>query len=207
MANKSDRFYFENLVRAAECSCQAADYLVKCLENYDPKQIKNKLTRMHEFENAGDQQRHEMTTALARAFVTPVEREDLALISSNLDEVTDRMEEVLQRFYVDEIQVVIPDALEFAKRLVECCDTMRQMMEEFPNFKKPARLHALAMEVNRLEEECDKLYLKSTMKLPRQCKDVLEIIYWREIYERMEECADACEHVSDCVEMVVMKNT
>ena len=207
MTNKSDRFYFDNLVQAAECAEKAAEYLVECLEQYDGKQIKEKLVRMHEFEHEGDQHRHDMLTALAKAFVTPVEREDLLLISSNIDEVTDRIEEVLQRFYVDEIHLVLPDALEFAKKLVECCHTMGQLMKELVNFKKPAKLQQLVMEVKCKEEECDKLYLKSTMKLSRQCKDMLEILYWREIYERMEDCTDACEHVSECVEMVVMKNT
>ena len=207
MGNKSDHFYFENLVAAAECSQHAADYLVECLEHYEAKQLKEALNRMHEFEHAGDQYRYEMLTALAKAFVTPVEREDLLLISSNIDEVTDRVEEVLQRFYVDEIQVVMPDAMEFARKLADCCETMRRLVAEFINFKKPAKLQKLVEEVKQKEEDCDKLYLKSTMKLSRQCKDVLEILYWREIYEKMEDCADACEHVSECVEMVVMKNT
>ena len=45
------------------------------------------------------------------------------------------------------------------------------------------------------------------LAVPNHCSDVLEILFWREIYECMESCADACEHVGDCVETVVMKNT
>ena len=75
MTNKSDRFYFDNLVQAAECAEKAAEYLVECLEQYDGKQIKEKLVRMHEFEHEGDQHRHDMLTALAKAFVIPVDRE------------------------------------------------------------------------------------------------------------------------------------
>lgn len=45
------------------------------------------------------------------------------------------------------------------------------------------------------------------MNIRKHCTDVLDVVSWREIYARMENCADACEHVGDCVDMVVMKNT
>ena len=62
---------------------------------------------MHEFEHKGDDKHHEMSSMLAKAFVTPVDREDLAMISQSIDEVLDKLEEVLQRFYVDQIRVII----------------------------------------------------------------------------------------------------
>lgn len=204
---KADRFYFENFVQAADYSCKAANYLKDSITNYDPSNIQAMLKQMHEYEHAGDTKKHEMTAALAKAFVTPVDREDLALISQNLDEVTDRIEEVLERFYVDQITTVTPEALVFADKLVECCSLLQKVLVEFVNFKKPATLHQLIVELNHCEEECDKLYLEATLKIRQHSTDILEIISWREIYDCMEDCADACEHVADCVEMVVMKNT
>ncbi len=205
--NKSDRFYFENFVSAADCSVQAARYLVRCLNDYDISRIDDMLHEMHDIEHTGDVKKHELTAALARAFVTPVDREDLALISQNIDEVSDAMEEIIQRFYVDRIEHILPEAHEFASRLVGCCETMKSLLAEFINFKKPQHLHEMIVEMNRIEEECDRLYLDATRKVREHCDDTLEIIFWREIYDRMEECADACEHVADCVETVVMKNT
>ena len=205
--NKADRFYFDNFVSAADCSVNAARHLVRCLSDYDISKIDEMLKTMHEFEHAGDMKKHELTSALARAFVTPVDREDLALISQNIDEVSDAMEEVLQRFYIDRIERVLPEAHEFAGRLVNCAEMMKAMLTEFINFKKSQKLHDMIVEMNRFEEECDRLYLDATLKVREHCSDTLEILFWREIYDRMEECADACEHVADCVETVVMKNT
>ena len=207
MISKADRFYFENLEQAAEASYKAAKYLVTCLSDYHPENIQHMLETMHEFEHAGDTKKHEMSSALARAFVTPIDREDLELISQNIDEVTDRIEEVLQRFYVDRIKKVTPFAVEFAKKIVECCALMNNMLNEFVNFKKSVKLHEMVVELNRLEEECDELYLQASLELLDQFRDVLQIYFWREIYDKMEKCADACEHVGDCVSMVVMKNT
>ncbi len=204
---KADRMYFENLVGAAECACKAADYLVECMTKYHTEDIKTMLNAMHELEHAGDTKKHEMEAALAKAFVTPVDREDLALISQNIDEVTDSIEEVLQAFYMYRIKSITPEAVEFAKKLAECCKLMKQMLGEFINFKKPEKLHKLVIDLNHMEEECDVLYIESTMMLEERCENALEVISWREIYNRMENCADACEHIGDSVDMVVMKNS
>ena len=112
---KKDSFYFENFVSAAECSCTAAAYLKECLTNYDYGNIDGMLKKMHEYEHEGDSRKHEMTEALAKAFVTPMDREDMAEISHNIDDVTDCIEEVLQRLYVNRIQSIMPEAVEFAE--------------------------------------------------------------------------------------------
>lgn len=207
MASKADRFYFENFIGAANCCCQAANYLAECLKNYDYNNIKHMLDKMHRFEHDADTKKHEMTEALAKAFVTPIDREDLAVISQNIDEVADCIEEVLQRFYVDQIKVVTPEAVEFADRIVKCCELMKAMLTELQNFKKPQKLHEMIVNLNHMEEVCDGLYLEATLKIREHCSDVLDIVSWREIYDHMESCADACEHVGDSVEMIVMKNT
>ena len=204
---KTDRMYFENLVSAAESSCAAARYLVECLSNYQREKLPEMLTQMHKLEHAGDTKKHEMSSALAKAFVTPVDREDLALISQNIDDVTDSIEEVLQAFYMYRIETVVPEAVEFAQRIEECCALMKEMLVEFVNFKKPQKLHSMIIDLSQREEVCDKLYIDATMLLPERCENVLDIISWREIYNRLENCADTCEHVGDCVDMVVMKNS
>lgn len=206
MANKADRFYFENFILAADHACKAAEYLEECLTNFDARQIDDMLRQMHEIEHAADKNKHEMSTALAKAFVTPLDREDLAELSHNIDEVTDKIEEILQRFYVNQICTVTPEAVQFAKKITECCKLTKNMMEEFENFKKSDRLRDLIIDVNHAEEECDRFYLDATIRVRKQCSDVLEIIAWREIYDYMENCIDACEHVADAIGTVVMKN-
>ncbi len=204
---KGDRFYFENFAEAAELCCRAAQYLENCLTNYDSGNIKQMLQEMHSIEHEADGKRHEMAAALAKAFVTPLDREDLALISHDIDEVADCIEEVMQRFYVDRIESVFPEAIEFAGHIVESCKLIKGIVQELANFKKPQKLNELIIQLNHREEECDKLYLKATRNLRDHTDDVLTILFWREIYDKLEACADACEHVGDSIETVVMKNT
>lgn len=204
---KADLYYFENLKEAAGCSCNAANCLVECLGNFANEDLKTMMSKVHEHEHMGDMKKHEMTAALARAFVTPVDREDLALISQNIDDVTDCIEEVLQAFYMYNIKEITPEAIKFTTKIAECCRLMHDMLAEFANFKKPEKLHKMIIELNRVEEECDTLYMDATMLLDTRFENALDIISWREIYVKMENCADACEHVGDCVDLVVMKNS
>lgn len=204
---KGDKFYYENFAASTALSKEAATYLVKCLENYNPDHIEKMLVEMHKIEHNADIKKHEMNEALAKAFVTPVDREDLDMLSHNLDDVTDQIEEILQKFYIYNITTVNPAAVEFAKKLVKSCELLCEIMNEFEHFKKSKKIHPLIVALNDVEEECDKLYLSSMRALTGEASDVLAIISWRDIYDCMEACADACEHVSECVGSVIMKNT
>lgn len=204
---KGDKFYFENFMASAALSKKAAMYLVECLENYNLNKIEEMLHEMHEIESTADIKKHEMTDALAKAFVTPVDREDLDMLSNNIDQVTDYIEDIIQKFYVYNIQSVEPAAIEFAKKLVKTCELLCAIMNEFENFKRSKKIRELIIELNDAEEECDKLHLSSMRKLTINSADVLTTISWRDIYERFEYCADACEHVGECVGTVIMKNT
>lgn len=204
---KSDKFYFENFVASTALSKEAASFLVKCLENYDPANMRQMLEQMHSIEHQADMKKHEMSEALAKAFVTPVDREDLDMLSHQLDDVTDKLEEVLQMFYIYNIHSIEPSAIVFAKNLVKACGLLCALMEEFENFKRSKKIKELIIELNDVEEECDKLYLSSMRALTKESTDVLLTISWRDIYDCFESCADACEHVGDCVGSVIMKNT
>lgn len=204
---KSDKYYFDNFSQCAALSKKAANYLVECLDNFEHGNLQDMLKEMHSIEHNADIKKHEMNEALAKAFVTPVDREDLDLLSHKLDDIPDILEEILQKFYIFDIIEIIPEAINFAKKLVTACELLAEMMEEFENFKKSKKLKELVIKVNDVEEECDRLYLESMHKLTHESKDVLTTVAWHAIYESLEACADACENVSECISSVIMKNT
>lgn len=207
MGSKADKFYFNNFLKATECCVEAAKFLDECFNNYDAEKLQENIIKMHEYEHKADEVHHEMSAALARAFVTPLDREDIAQISANIDEVADTIEEVLQRLYVDEIKEIPEYFKTFSKKIVECCELLKRVLEELPTFKKPKKLKEMILSLGALEEECDKLYLEGTLKIRKENTDVLLVIALRDTLYKMERCADACEHVCDTIEMIVMKNT
>lgn len=204
---KGDKFYFENFSACATLAKSAANYLVECLENYNADKIEEMIAKMHTFEHSADMKKHEMNETLAKAFVTPVDREDLDMLSQQLDNVCDTLEEVLQKFYIYDIKTIDPAAIEFAKNLVKSCEMLVQIMDEFENFKKSKTMRSLIIACNDVEEDCDKLYLATMHNLTRNSTDVLTTMSWYKIFDCLEACADACEHVSECVGSIIMKNT
>jgi len=204
---KGDKFYFENFQAGSALSKKAADYLVKCLEEYNAENIQQMLDDMHRIEHDADKLKHKMEEALAKAFVTPVDREDLDMLRHKIDDVTDKIEEILQKFYIYDIKVIEPAAIEFAKNIVRACEILSEIMGEFENFKKSKKIRTLIIELNDVEEECDRLYLSSMRRFTESMEDIKLLIAWRSIIEHFEDCADDCEHVGDCIASVIMKNT
>ncbi|GAA6292206.1 DUF47 family protein [Enterocloster asparagiformis] len=207
MAKKSDNYYFENFIQCVECGCQAAMMLEENLANFDVNRLSENLDELHKIEHDADKKKHEMMGVLVKAFITPIEREDIILLSQCIDEVTDQIEDVLIRIYINNVHTIRPEALQFTKVIIRCCKVLKEIMEEFANFKKSKTLHGLIIEINALEEEGDRLFIDSMRRLHTEVADPLEIIAWREIYNFLEKCCDACEHVADAVESVIMKNT
>ena len=117
MSNKTDSFYF------------------------DPAQLPEKLDEIHAVEHAADEKKHELSDALVKAFITPIEREDITLLSQCIDELTDKIEDVLIRIYYNNMKTVRPETLSLAKVVVHCCEAVREMMVEFADFKHSKKLH------------------------------------------------------------------
>ena len=84
---------------------------------------------------------------------------------------------------------------------------MKEMLLELPNFKKPKQLIDQVIALSHKEEECDQLYLEATLKSADFSAEPLMVMFWRDIFDRLEKCADACEHVGDSIETIVMKNS
>ena len=99
------------------------------------------------------------------------------------------------------------EALQLLEIVCKCCEEMENLLKEFADFKHSRSLRDKIIAINTLEEEADALYISSMRKLHTEDNDVLHIIAWSEVYSYMEKCADACEHVADIVESVVMKNS
>lgn len=197
--------YFGLFVECMEYSCQAAELLLDVIKKYQPERLPEDLKRLHEIEHGGDMAKHRLLEQLMKEFLPPIEREDIVALASNIDDVTDGLEDVLIQMYMFHIKELKKEALRFAELLSECCHTLLSMFGEFQNFKKSERLGELMIEVNRLEEEGDALYMQAMYRL-YEGDDCLDISKWTALFRKFEDCCDRCEHVADVVELVIQKN-
>lgn len=199
--------YFDEFVKLLGYSAQAAKMLDDSLRAYDEERLRSMIMEIHGVEHAADLEKHDMIHRLAREFITPIEREDIMELAQEIDDVTDAVEDVLLRMHMYHIQAIRPEALDFVEVIVKCCDMLVEAMGEFHNYRKSEKLRDCIVEVNRLEEEGDRIYTEAVYRLYDGSTAPIEVMAWTELFDRFEKCCDACEDVADVIESVIMKNT
>ncbi len=207
MKRKNEYNYFDAFANLSKFSCELALNLHQTLSKFDQKQITQKVKEAHQIEHNADVAKHDIMNRLVKEFLPPIEREDITSLTQEIDDVTDSVEDVL--IYIDmfNIQTIRPEILKFTELLVKCTKVMDESLEEFKNFKNSKKLHDKIIEINRLEEVGDALYVDSMRNLYHTSKDPIELMCWTEILHRLERCADNCEDVANIIESIVMKNS
>lgn len=207
MAKKKGEKYFDIFVELVQYSCDAAALLYEIMHNFQAKDLEQTMAEMHQIEQAGDAGRHRMMESLAREFITPIEREDIMAMADAIDNITDTIEDVLMRIYMFNFTTLREDATKMAGIIVRCCEALKEALQEFGNFRKSKSLRDLVIEINRLEEEGDALFVKATRNLYVDREDPVEILAWAQTLDYLEKSCDACERVSEVIESVMMKNS
>ena len=180
--SKKDTYYFDQFSSCADSTCQAAELLEEVLDHFDAAALKEKLDAMHVIEHDADQKKHDTMNVLIKAFITPIEREDIISLSQNIDNMTDKIEDVLIRIYINNVQTIRPDAVQFTKVIIRCCQAVQSLIREFADFKRSKKLHEEIVRINALEEEADALFISSMRALHTESSDPIEILCWREIF-------------------------
>lgn len=207
MSKKQDSFYYNNFSECARLAQKAVYFLKEVLTDFHPEQMEENLEKIHKIEHEADEKKHQLTDRLAKAFITPIEREDLVSLSYNIDELADKAEEVFIRIYMNNVTAIRPDALDMLEIVIRCTEEVCTLVDELADFRHSGKLKNSIIQINSLEEQADKIYLSSMRNLHTEQDNILDILAWREVYTYLEKCADACEHVADVVEEVVMKNS
>ena len=108
MAKKQDSFYFDNFIACAEDSCRAAEMLKGTLGDFHTDGLQERLNQLHEIEHSADMKKHDVLDHLAKEFLPPIEREDIVSLSQNIDNITDKVEDVMLRVYMNNVQEIEP---------------------------------------------------------------------------------------------------
>ena len=141
MSKKQDSYYFQNFIDCADYACQAARMLKDTVGQFDVSSLSRRLDEIHEIEHAADQKKHELLNILVKAFITPIEREDILQVSNNLDDMVDKIEDVVIKLYYNRVTAVRPDVPRFVDMLIRCCEEVRALMNDFADFKRSKTLH------------------------------------------------------------------
>jgi uncharacterized protein len=155
-------------------------------------------------EQEGDRITHDIIQRLNQTFVTPLDREDIHELASALDDVVDYTEEVADYLGLYKIEAPMEQAQQLARVLHEAAGQIAQAMPRLRGFKN---LSHFTVEINRLENDGDRITREAIASLFDNGIDPMVVIRWKDIFERLEEAIDATEHVANIVEGVVIKNS
>jgi predicted phosphate transport protein (TIGR00153 family) len=200
--------YFALLEELVEYIQKAASFLSGTMNDYNIEYLSSgTLDEMHDIEHSADIKLQELTSKLAREFITPIERQDILAIAQRIDDVTDAIEDVLMRLYMYNIVELRKEAFEFVEVIMTSTEVLMKIMAEFANFRRSNNIRANIIKLNTLEEEGDAIYMRAIRRLYLEEQDPIAVIAWTEIFRRLEGCCDDFEDVSQEIEYVLMKNT
>jgi len=187
---------------------QQADHIVsasRLLEELtlDYPDAKAKVEHIKDIEHTGDTLTHEIVRRLNTTFVTPIDREDIYALASRLDDVLDLIDAVADRLLVYKIDSPTDGAIAMAKIIVKTAEETDRAVRCLRTLSPFYHKHAV--EVNRLENEADRMLRDQLVALFEGNKDAIEVIKWKELYETMEAVTDRCEDVVNVIEGIVLK--
>lgn len=200
---KEDKFY-DLFIESAKTIHEASLMLQDLMKNYTDVDVKVK--RIEEMEHKGDKKVHDILEQLNKTFITPIDREDIYMIAKQMDDIIDFIEATAHRFIMFNVKKVESNAILLSEMITDCCLELISLMEELKNMKKSKKLSEKIIEINRIEDEGDRIFRSAITNLFNGETPSLEVIKWREIYDFIEQTLDACEDVANTVEGVVMKH-
>lgn len=198
---KDERFFYL-FERHAQIVCRAAKLLISGLrDGYDGVcRIQGDIGLI---EDEGDHVVHEIFDRLRSTFITPFDPEDIQALATALDDVLDCIDDVTFRIVAYRLKPVPPPVLALAEKVSRCCSLLAEALVAL-HTKKPVINYCI--EINRLENEADKLERNLLAELFLSEKDPIALIRQKEIYELLEATTDRCEDVADVIQNVSVKN-
>jgi len=95
-------------------------------------------------------------------------------------------------------------ARELARVISAQTDELRKGVEALEG--KHGAILDHAVEINRLENEADRIHQRAVGQLYDEERDAIVVMKWKEILDVLEEATDACEDVANLLENVVVKH-
>jgi len=197
-----DRVYFELFERAGANVLEAATLLHELLSDFpDHGEL---ATEIRELEHEGDRITHEVVQRLNHSPVAPADRADILALASSLDDIVDYVEEVADCLGLYKIEAPMEQAIVQARVLR---DATAQIAEALARLRASQDVSEQTVEVNRLENEGDRVIRDAIAALFDQGIDPIVVIRWKDLFERLESAIDATERAANIIEGIVIQSS
>jgi uncharacterized protein len=200
---KKDEKFFKIFSQMTVHILEAAEILGNMLRN-PASDLAPLAAKIKEIEHKGDELTHQVIDELNKTFVTPLDREDIYDLSKALDDVLDLIDNTAIRIVLFRIKEPISTAPELVAVLL--CQAV-ELGAAVSNLKDNDHVVERCIEINRLENDADRLFQTAIGSLFDEVKDPIEVIKRKEIIETLEAATDKAEDVANVLESIVVKNT
>jgi len=168
--------------------------------------VGERVGKITDLEHQGDTITHQIMAQLNRTFVTPFDREDIALLAHSLDDVTDFIHAAADAMLICKVEHSSQRAKELADIIVQAATEVEMAMPHLRHRAELKQIFERCVEINRLENMADRVFRSAMGELFDDATDIADVIKWREIYEYMESATDRCEDVANVLEGVALKH-
>ncbi len=200
---KSSKF-FDLFEASARNSLKTAQALRDMINSWDV--IEGRVAEITELEHEGDSLTHQILAQLHRTFVTPFDREDIALLAHTMDDITDFIHAAADAMFIYKIDRPSERARELADIIVQAATEVEIAVTGLRRHSELKKILDRCIEINRLENMADRVFRAAMAELFDDVVDIAQVIKWREIYEQMESATDRCEDVANVLEGVALKH-
>jgi predicted phosphate transport protein (TIGR00153 family) len=197
-----DREYFDLFEEAGRNAARTTGLLCEMLEGYPATSRMAEEIRTCEHE--GDRIVHDIMHRLNNTFVTPIDREDILALAKALDDIVDYTDEVADYLGLYKVERPMRESVSLAKVLNEACG---QIAEAIPRLRDFRDISHYTVEVNRLENEGDRITREAVASLFDDATDVMVVVRWKDLLERLEAAVDSTETAANILETIVIKNS
>jgi len=195
--------FFDLFEGSARNMVKAAQELKELVDTW--KDVEGRVGKIAQMETEGDTITHQIMAQLNRTFVTPFDREDIALLAHSLDDVMDFIDATADAMLIYKIDHPTPRAKELADIIVQAAAEVERAIPQLRHRAELEKILPRCVEINRLENVADEIFRSAQAELFDDTTDMAQVIKWREIYEYMESATDRCEDVSNVLEGVALK--
>ena len=196
-----DEKYFGMLNHLASQVRESAELFVKIFQEYHNHA--QHAEHIKAIEVSYDVLSAKIIQKLNSTFITPIDREDIYLLVTEVDDVIDMINDLARRLEIYGVTTPRPDAEPIARVLGEAT---KEVEAAFANLEQHKGVGEQIRNISELERQADSLYRDAVRRLFREEKDAIEVIKWMSIYEELENSIDRCKDVAEALEAVVVKN-
>src|SRR5579884_899033 len=196
-----DTKFFDMFAEMASNLGDGARLLKQTLESF--QDIDVRVQQLKDIEHRGDDMTHNILTKLNQTFITPFDREDIHRLASSLDDVLDFVHAAGERLVMYKITEFTPSAPQLADVIVRQGE---QLCKAVSHLEKKNNVLQYCVEINRLENEADRIASVALGQLFEAETDPIALIKKKELYEVLETATDKAEDAANVIESVVVKS-